>query len=46
MKYTKLMTAVYNALGLGSKNARTRKELCAALGCNDRELGEAIEALR
>lgn len=45
-KNTDLMSAVYNALGLGSKNARTRKELCAALGCNDRELREAIEALR
>ena len=37
MKYTKLMMDVYNALGLGSEKARTRKELCAALGCNDRE---------
>ena len=46
MKYTKLMMDVYNALGLGSEKARTRKELCAALGCNDRELREAIEALR
>ena len=45
-QHTDLMAAVYNALGTGHKNARTRAELCAALGCNDRELREAIEALR
>lgn len=45
-EYTDLMAAVYNALGTGHRNARTRAELCAALGCNDRELREAIEALR
>ena len=45
-QHTDLMAAVYNALGTGHRNARTRAELCAALGCNDRELREAIEALR
>ena len=45
-QHTDLTAAVYNALGTGHENARTRQELCAALGCNDRELREAIEALR
>ena len=38
--------AVYNALGVGPENARTRKELCAAVGCSDRNLRLAIEVLR
>lgn len=42
-KYTDLERAVYNALGVGHKNARSRSELCNLIGCNDRE---AIEALR
>lgn len=45
-QYTGLMMAVYNALGVGHKNARSRSELCGVAGCNDRQLREAIEALR
>lgn len=45
-KYTDLEKAVYNALGVGHKNARSRSELCSLVGCNDRCLREAIEALR
>ena len=45
-QYTGLEQAVYNALGVGLKNARTRAELCSAIGCSDRALREAIEALR
>ena len=45
-KYTDLEKAVYNALGVGHKNARSRSELCGLIGCNDRQLREAIEALR
>ena len=35
-KYTDLERAVYNALGVGHKNARSRSELCNLIGCNDR----------
>lgn len=45
-EYTGLKEAVYNALGVGRGNARTREELCSVIGCNDRVLREAIEALR
>ena len=45
-KYTDLEKAVYNALGVGHKNARSRSELCSLVGCNDRCLREAIEPLR
>ena len=38
--------AVYNALGVGSKNAVSRKELCRRIGCGDRMLREIIEDLR
>lgn len=37
-KYTDLEKAVYNALGIGHKNARSRSELCSLIGCNDRQL--------
>lgn len=38
--------AVYNALGIGHKNAQTRRELCQKLKCGDRTLRRAIELLR
>lgn len=41
-----LSYAVYNALGVGPEQARSRRELCAAVGCTDRELRQAIERLR
>lgn len=41
-----LSYAVYNALGVGPEQARSRWELCAAVGCTDRELRQAIERLR
>ncbi|MFQ8839862.1 MAG: hypothetical protein ACLR8P_01755 [Clostridium fessum] len=28
-------SALYNALGVGHKNAQTRRELCKRLGCSD-----------
>lgn len=37
---------VYNALGIGSNNAKSRKQLCAELKCSDRILRETIERLR
>ena len=39
-------SALYNALGVGHKNAQTRKELCKRLRCYDRMLREGIEVLR
>ncbi len=39
-------SAVYNALRVGHKNARTRRELCEALGCSDRALRDRIKKLR
>lgn len=41
-----LSYAVYNALGVGPEQARSRRELCASVGCTDRELRQAIERLR
>lgn len=38
--------AVYNSLGVGKKNAKTRKELCSCVKCSDRVLRKAIEDLR
>lgn len=38
--------AVYNSLGVGYAQARTRKELCQTLRCGDRVLRKAIEHLR
>lgn len=45
-KYTDFEKSVYNALNIGPTNAKTRKELCAAVGCSDRKLRLAIEVLR
>ena len=39
-------SALYNALGVGHKNAQTRKELCKRLRCDDRMLRDGIEVLR
>lgn len=39
-------SALYNALGVGHKNAQTRRELCKRLRCNDRMLRKGIEILR
>ena len=39
-------SALYNALGVGHKNAQTRRELCKRLGCSDRMLRKGIEILR
>lgn len=44
--YTDLEKAIYNALSVSYESARTRRELCRAVGCNDRKLREAIESLR
>lgn len=45
-EYEVLKYSVYNALGVGAKNAQTRKELCHSVGCSDRMLRKAIEDLR
>ena len=39
-------SALYNALGVGHKNAQTRRELCKRLRCSDRMLRKGIEILR
>lgn len=39
-------SALYNALGVGHKNAQTRRELCKRLGCSDRMLRKGVEILR
>ena len=39
-------SALYNALGVGHKNAQTRRELCKRLRCSDRMLRNGIEILR
>ena len=39
-------SALYTALGVGHKNAQTRRELCKRLGCSDRMLRKGIEILR
>ena len=39
-------SALYNVLGVGHKNAQTRKELCKRLRCDDRMLRDGIEVLR
>lgn len=44
--YEKTKYAVYNALMVGKKNARTRKDLCHAARCDDRILRDAIADLR
>lgn len=44
--YDTFIYSVYNALGVGPKNAVTRRELCARLRCGDRLLRQAIEDLR
>ena len=36
--YDTFIYSVYNALGVGPKNAVTRRELCARLRCGDRLL--------
>lgn len=45
-EFTVFTYAVYNTLGVGHKNAMTRKELCMRLKCSDRLLRRAIEILR
>lgn len=45
-EYAGLKESVYNALGVGLENARTREELCSVIGRNDRALRETIETLR
>lgn len=45
-EFTTFTYSVYNALGVGYKNAMTRKELCEKLRCSDRLLRRAIEVLR
>lgn len=41
-----VQVAVYNAIGVGSKNAVTRKDLKRITGYRDRLIRESIEALR
>lgn len=45
-EYETLKYAIYNNLGVGPKNAVSRKELCRRTGCGDRMLRRAIEDLR
>lgn len=45
-EYEVIKYAVYNSLGVGKKNAKTRKELCSCVKCSDRVLRKAIEDLR
>ena len=44
--YEMLKAALYNSLGIGHKNAKTRRQLRETLKCNDRVLRDAIEYLR
>lgn len=46
MKDDVIKYAIYNAIGVGKKNAVSRKELCQRVGCSDRVARKAIEELR
>lgn len=45
-EYEEIKYSVYNALGVGEKNAVSRRKLCKSVGCNDRVVRKAIEDLR